>query len=92
MIGEEGEFVDAIEAEIAEDIAEEATDIADEVIDIAEEAEASIWGQASDVDWLAPAMTPAEYEDMLADADGENVDCLMDEDDYDEDVSELGLE
>ena len=77
MTGEvdgEGEFVDATEQEIA--------------ADIAEESEASIWGQKSDLDILAPATTVGEYNEMLAE-DGENCEC---EADYEEDLASLELE
>jgi hypothetical protein len=55
---------------------------------IAEDGEQSIWGQKSDIDFLAPATTKAEYEEMLAE-DGENVDCEVD---YEEDLAKLELE
>ena len=72
----EGEFVSAIEQDVAQDIAEEA--------------DASIWGQKSDLDVLAPATTVGEYDEMLAeDAD---VDCVADEASSEEDVSDLELE
>ena len=76
-MGEEGEFVDAVEQEIA--------------AEIAEEAETSIWGQKADFDILAPATTVGEYEEMLAE-DGENTDCLADEASYEEAIEDLELE
>ena len=74
MVEQEGEFADATEAEIAEAVAEDG--------------EQSILGQRSDIDFLAPATTKAEYEQMLAE-DGENVDC---EANYEEDLEDLELE
>ena len=68
-----------------ETISAEELEIAQEV---AEDGEQSIWGQKSDIDFLAPATTKAEYEEMLAE-DGENVDC---EADYKEDIADLELE
>jgi hypothetical protein len=65
----EGEFDSAIEADIA--------------AEIAEESEQSIWGQKSDVDWLAPATSVGEYNDMLA---GDDCDCAI------EDIEDLDLE
>ena len=47
--------------------------------------EPSIWGQPSDIDFLGPATTVGEYEEMIEDA-------FDDEDAYQEDISFLSLE
>jgi len=46
--------------------------------------EASIWGQPSDIDFLGPATTVEEYDEMLEDA--------FDEDSYEEEVSYFELD
>jgi len=46
--------------------------------------EASIWGQPSDIDFLGPATTVGEYDEMLEDA--------FDEDSYEEEVSYFELD
>jgi len=51
-----------------------------------EQTEPSIWGQPSDIDFLAPATSVEEYEESLQD------DCFDDEDSYEEDTSFLTQE
>lgn len=65
----EGEFVSAEEFEAA--------------VDVAEESEASIWGQKSDIDFLGPATSVGEYNEMLSEGD---VDAAC------EDIDDLQLE
>jgi len=48
--------------------------------------EPSIWGQPSDIDFLAPATSVEEYDEMIEDAYDD------DEASYEEDVSFLSLE
>jgi len=52
--------------------------------------EASIWGQQSDIDWLKPATSVDEYEEMLAEDATDSFEDAADT--YTEDVSELELE
>jgi len=75
------EDVDAVVSDAEMEIAEE----------IAAETEPSIWGQPSDVDFLAPATRVGEYEEMLND-DGLDVGADISADNYEEDVSDLKLE
>ena len=52
--------------------------------------EATIWGQPSDIDWLAPATSVTEHEEMLTEDVATSI--WDDIDTYSEDVSELELE